>query len=593
MFATLRSRLIISYVAVVLPALLLATLVYLVLSINYRQDDAYRQLETGMYLVAPQIENVLIRERIVTAVENVQDALLQITENALSADLPAPRRAQVLGAVARIQNQLLQIQDVLTSGTGGQGQIATAVAQIRDSLAPIETALGTDQAQPATGRIRTNLQQILNPSATSLSTTDRNRILRATESIRGELQNTKFRLLIVRPEGSDGRVLLDSLTGNGNRTGLSFGLPDALLNNNSLAQPVRGQWSNEPSGDWIYEIAPPELLVAKNAAPLVDPATSRFFVVLAEHQPNFVDVVNDFIQLLVIFGIVALIVALALGFVLARSITRPLGALAAATHEIAQGNYTHQAPVTGSAETQALAADFNRMAAQVERTQQAQRDFLANVSHDLKTPLTSIQGFSQAMIDGALRDRAAFVEAAGVINAESQRMARLVGDLIDLVRLQSGETPIHKQPIDIRQLLTQAAAGMQPQATERHVELRIESDSLPPIDADPDRLRRALTNLVDNALRYTPPEGRVTLHAEGRPGAVRISVRDTGSGIPAEELPRVFERFYQVDKSRAGNGHGSGLGLAIVREIATAHGGDVLVESQPGSGSEFTITLPI
>src|SRR5436305_13835496 len=116
MFATLRGRLILSYVGVVLPALLLATLVYLVVSINYRQGDAYRQLQTGMYLVAPQIENVLVRERIVTAVENIQDALLQISENALNADLPAPRRAQVLGGVARIQNQLLQIQDVLTSG---------------------------------------------------------------------------------------------------------------------------------------------------------------------------------------------------------------------------------------------------------------------------------------------------------------------------------------------------------------------------------------------------------------------------------------------------------------------------------------------
>src|SRR5262249_27262202 len=150
---------------------------------------------------------------------------------------------------------------------------------------------------------------------------------------------------------------------------------------------------------------PPSILAARNALPEVDPSNSRFFIVLAERQPNFGEVVNDFIQLLLIFGVVALVVTLALGFVLARSIARPLGALAGATHEIAQGNSAPQGPVTGPAEVRALAADFNHMATQVERAQQAQRDFLGNVSHDLKTPLTSIQGFSQAMIDGALRDR--------------------------------------------------------------------------------------------------------------------------------------------------------------------------------------------
>lgn len=485
MLKTLRGRLTASYVAVVLAALLLATLAYFALGVRYRTEDAYRQLTTSMYLVAPQVEEAL-----------------------------------------------------------GPG----------------------------------------------LSLLDRARVLNATEYVRSELRNTGFRLLLLRP---DGRVVLDSLTGRAGMTGRVIpDLPPELSSGPVPTEPVPGQLKADAAGNaWIYVAAPPRAVIGNGAAGAAG-GTPRFYMLLAAQQPGFADVVQSYTSRFLLVGLLAVAVSLIVGWLLARSITRPLGTLAAASHAIAGGDYGHQAPLTGSVEMRALAADFNYMAGQVQRAQEAQRDFLANISHDLKTPLTSIQGFSQAMLDGTIRERAAFLAAAQVVNAEAQRMTRLVADLVDLVRLQSGAAVVEKYPVDVGRLLEQAATGMQPQATDRHVELRVQAPTLPPIPADADRLRRAITNLLDNALRHTPPEGRVTLSVEGLPGAVCIRVQDTGEGIPEGDLPRVFERFYQVDKSRAGAGHGSGLGLAIVREVVAAHGGDVRVQSRPGAGSEFAITLP-
>jgi len=485
MLKTLRGRLTASYVAVVLAALLLATLAYFALGVRYRTDDAYRQLTTSMYLVAPQVEEALVP---------------------------------------------------------------------------------------------------------GLSLLDRARVLNATEYIRSELRNTRFRLLLVRP---DGRVVLDSLTGRAGMTGrLIPDLPPELSSGPVPTQPVPGQLQTDAGGPaWIYVAAPPRAVIRSGGAGAATGAP-RFYMLLAAQRPSFADVVQSYTSRFLLVGLLAVAVSLIVGALLARSITLPLGTLAAASHAIAGGDYGHQAPVTGSVEMRALAADFNYMAGQVQRAHDAQRDFLANISHDLKTPLTSIQGFSQAMLDGTIRERAAFLAAAQVVNAEAQRMARLVADLVDLVRLQSGAAVVEKAPVDVGRLLEQAATGMQPQATDRHVELRVQAPTLPPIPADADRLRRAITNLLDNALRHTPPEGRVTLSVEGLPGAVCIRVQDTGEGIPESDLPRVFERFYQVDKSRAGADHGSGLGLAIVREVVAAHGGEVRVQSRPGAGSEFAITLP-
>jgi signal transduction histidine kinase len=254
------------------------------------------------------------------------------------------------------------------------------------------------------------------------------------------------------------------------------------------------------------------------------------------------------------------------------------------------------------------------MAREVERSRQAQRDFLANVSHDLKTPLTSIQGFSQAMLEGAIHDEQGYDRAAQIINEEASHMSRLIQQLLSLARLDDGEALIERAPIAPGELVKQVAEKLEPLVAEAKLELALSvAPNLPTIHGDEEHLEQALSNLIDNAIKYTPAGGRIgvvvqQLRAKSgkvvgqtelvcapprlRDGHwVAICVHDTGTGISPEELPHVFERFYRADKSRGRTG-GSGLGLAIAKQIVEAHGGAIGVSSKQGSGSCFSVFLP-
>ena len=291
-------------------------------------------------------------------------------------------------------------------------------------------------------------------------------------------------------------------------------------------------------------------------------------------------------------GLLSMVVSVAVAAFLAHSITSPLRAIGKAAAELAEGHRPAEIPVRGQDETAQLARQFNSMASEVVRSREAQRDFLANVSHDLKTPLTSIQGFSQAIIDGTASDPKAVKNSAQIILQEAERMDRLVGDLLELARMDSGQATIAQEQIDLLSLLQRSGEKFAGRAEE---DKTFEWDlpaSLPPLLGDPQWLERAFTNLLDNAVKYTPAEGTISLTArEPGDGSVEVIVSDTGPGIPPEDLPRIFERFYQVDKSRAGTS-GIGLGLAIVREIVEAHGGEVSLSSQLDQGSHFTVRLP-
>jgi signal transduction histidine kinase len=248
------------------------------------------------------------------------------------------------------------------------------------------------------------------------------------------------------------------------------------------------------------------------------------------------------------------------------------------------------------------------MADKVRDTQQIQRDFLANVSHELKTPLTSIQGFSQAIKDGLTADTESIRKSASTIFDESNRMARMVSELLDLARIETGQIVMRSESIKIDQLLWSVIERMTLRAQHNHVTLQNDVPSgLPQILGDGDRLAQVFNNLIDNALKHTPSGGRVSVSARALsgssvirrgkawPGGVEIAVADTGAGIPPEDLSRIFERFYQVDKSRARSTSGGslGLGLAIVKEIVTAHGGTIKAESVVGLGTRFIVTLPM
>lgn len=319
-----------------------------------------------------------------------------------------------------------------------------------------------------------------------------------------------------------------------------------------------------------------------------------YIVVLAQPVPQFATLLNDVKDYIVPAILVALAISFAAAYFLGRQISRPVARLASAAQAVARGDYSQQLPVEGSEELSTLTQQFNEMAAEVGRAHQVQRDFVANVSHDLKTPLTSIQGFSQAILDGAARTQADYHQAASIINTEAQRMNRMVTELLNLASLQNGLSRLEMKPVELAPIVSQLVLAMQPQAEIAGVELSAQftrTNSL--ILADVDRLKQAFANLVENALKYTPPGGSVTITLEDVTEGVCVQVRDTGRGIPEHELRRVTERFYQVDKARSpGDGRSLGLGLAIAQEIVHAHGGTIAVESAEGSGTLVKVTLP-
>jgi signal transduction histidine kinase len=300
----------------------------------------------------------------------------------------------------------------------------------------------------------------------------------------------------------------------------------------------------------------------------------------------------DLAPRLLIAGAVALIATLVVAYMVARSITRPLVHITRASEAMAEGHYEQQIPIEGRDEVARMARAFNGMAAQVSASHRMMRDLLANVAHELKTPLTSIQGFSQALADGTVQSPEEFATAARIINEESERMRRLVEDLLYLSQIESGQLALERQPVEVATLFASSVERIQFRLEESGKTLTVDCPpSLPPINADARRIEQVLANLLDNALRHTPPGGTITLQATRQGGRVALSVHNTGSYIPPEALERVFERFYQVDRSRSRSGRNGGLGLAIAREIVAAHGGEIYATSDPESGTTFTVLL--
>ena len=295
-------------------------------------------------------------------------------------------------------------------------------------------------------------------------------------------------------------------------------------------------------------------------------------------------------------GALALLFSLILAFALSRWVADPLQQVIVAARQY-PAETPQPVPPRGPHEVQDLTRAFNSMVQRVEATQRSQRDFVANVSHELKTPLTSIQGFAQAILDDTANTPAARQQAAQIIYTESARMHRMALDLLDLARLEGGTADLKMAPVDVAALLRGIVEKFMPQSHKAGVDLQLEvADGLPTLIGDGDRLAQVFNNLVDNALKFTPTGGRVALATKQVGGEFEFLVADTGSGVSTEALPRLFDRFYQVDASRAragGESHGAGLGLSIVKEIVQAHGGKIGVRSQVGHGTSFTIHLPL
>lgn len=288
-------------------------------------------------------------------------------------------------------------------------------------------------------------------------------------------------------------------------------------------------------------------------------------------------------------GIVGILFALLLAALISRTIAQPLQRVAKAATGVARGDDTVNVPLSGPPELRSLAESFNHMTAEVRAANAAQRDFLSNVSHDLKTPLTSIQGYAQAIVDGAADDPQA---AAQIIYEEASRLNRMVVELTHLEQLQAGKLSMQRERIDMARLCDGVVNSLQVVAEHGHIQLETDLTPVPDILGDGDRLAQVLTNLVSNALKFTPAGGIVQVAVARAGGGAKVTVRDSGVGIDRDDLPRIFERFYQADKAR-GPRRGNGLGLAIAQEIVEAHEGRISAESHgEGSGAEFVVWLP-
>jgi signal transduction histidine kinase len=290
---------------------------------------------------------------------------------------------------------------------------------------------------------------------------------------------------------------------------------------------------------------------------------------------------RPFLGDLLLAALAGVVLAAVLSFVVARSITRPIRRVAAATRALAADESHEPLPTGGTTELASLAQAFNQMTEQLAASREAERDFLLSVSHELKTPLTAIRGYSEGLADGAFEPD----EAARVISLEASRLERLVRDLLDLARMNRSEFSVRREPVDVAEVAREAVRRHEAAAREFGVTLSAGGNETW-VDADADRLLQVTANLVENALRETPAGGTVTVRAE--PG--RLLVSDTGPGIKADDVPHAFERFYLYDKADKDRPLGSGLGLAIVKQLTTAMGGDVSVESGPG-GTTFEVRL--
>lgn len=294
-------------------------------------------------------------------------------------------------------------------------------------------------------------------------------------------------------------------------------------------------------------------------------------------------------QSLLIAAVGGALIALVLGLFVARTLTRPVRELTTATHALAHGDLQQQVPVRSRDELGELAQAFNQMSADLAHATQLRRQMTADIAHDLRTPLTVIGGYVEALRDQVLPPTP---ERFDMIYGEVQHLQQLVDDLRTLSLADAGELRLNRQPMAPRALLAQVAALFQHRAKQQSIALTVEAaDTLPAINIDEGRMLQVLSNLVANALRYTPDGGHVTLSAVDRSSGAQLIVRDDGAGISAEALPHIFDRFYRADHARQQTVGESGLGLAIARSIVEAHGGTITVESEVGKGTAFTISL--
>jgi len=345
---------------------------------------------------------------------------------------------------------------------------------------------------------------------------------------------------------------------------LGLKVSDAVLQNGST---IKVKYNNETVGYMIAPPRKPQLTAEENA---------------------FLERSN---RALLESTLIAVAIAAVIAILLSATLVRPLRQLTRAAQNMAAGDLEQQVAVQSKDEIGQLAEAFNQMSREIARVNKLRRQMTADIAHDLRTPITVISGYIESMRDGVLKPTP---ERLGMIYAEIERLEALVNDLRLLSQVDAGELPIHPQSLDPKTLLERAAATFQHRAELQQIALKVEAQAnLPDLALDEARMMQVLSNLIANALQFTPAGGVITLRAEREDNRVCLSVSDTGQGIPAEELERVFDRFYRVDSARQDSAGGSGLGLAIVKALVEAQGGKVSVASQMDKGTVFRIDFRV
>jgi signal transduction histidine kinase len=414
------------------------------------------------------------------------------------------------------------------------------------------------------------------------------------QAISGQLDSVagdaNVRILLLDERGT---VLHD--TDNNTFAGRTFSIPASGGRRPNVSQgPV-----STPAGEEVFTVVP------LFGDPRFQLALGGIRVAVVAPAQTLGGAWTDILPRLSMAALSALLVSIVIAWWLASSITRPMVEITRASEEMARGNLDPDLtlPETND-EVGRLSVAFKAMAREVARSHRTMRDLMANVSHDLRTPLTSISGFAGALVDGTLSGPEGAREAGRIVGEEAERMRRLVEDLLYLSRIESGDLALQRDPVDLAELARAAQARFLFRAQESGINFEVRAPEPVAILGDSHRIGQVLDNLVENAFKYTPPTGSVTVAVgveEGRlpatsrgtrqPRSAVLTVHNSGSYISPQETERVFERFYQVDKARAGNG-GSGLGLAIAREIVQAHGGRIELHSTVHAGTTFTVRIP-
>ena len=310
-------------------------------------------------------------------------------------------------------------------------------------------------------------------------------------------------------------------------------------------------------------------------------------LVVATPQTQLSNQVVRLLERLAIALFIGLLVTAVLAWYLSGRITRPLRRLAGAADEVAEGHYDTEVPLlTSGDEVADLADSFRQMTSRLSEAEELERNFLMTVSHELRTPLTAIRGHVEALREGVVDDPALRTASLDVISAEAMRLERLVGDVLDLAKLDTRRFTVRHEEVDMARLLEQAYLAFGEEAKQRKIDYSQEVSAEPVIVTDGDRVLQIITNLLANAFRWTPNGGSVGLHLSSENGNIHVAVEDTGPGIGPEEQDRIFRPFWTHD------GKGTGLGLAIARELAMALGGRIDLDSEVGRGSKFELVLP-